>query len=82
MARIKTGLFSLVLIIGLNLSFGQDQNIKIEFIGNCGLHFSDGTNDLFIDFPYRSGAFGYRTYVDSELDSITPGAIFLFTHRH
>lgn len=63
-------------------SFAQSDEIKIRFIGNCGLHLSDGVNDLYVDFPYESGAHKYMTYPDSELDSIPDGAFFLFTHKH
>ena len=60
----------------------QDSTITIRFIGNCGLHMSDGDLDVYVDFPYKSGAFGYMEYPASEIDSIRPNATHLFTHRH
>jgi len=64
--------------------FATDQNntITICFIGNCGLHMSDGTLDVYADFPYKSGAFNYMEYPASEISSIRPNATHLFTHRH
>ena len=64
-------------------NFGYSQNkIKIKFIGNCGLYLSDGQTNLYIDFPYKSGAYGYMKYDSSEIDKIKDNSIFLFTHRH
>jgi len=60
----------------------QQNAITIRFIGNCGLHMTDGKLDVYADFPYKSGAFGYMNYPASELDSIRPNATHLFTHRH
>jgi hypothetical protein len=60
----------------------QDKAITIRFIGNCGLYLTDGSLDVYTDFPYKSGAFGYMKYPASELDSIRPNATQLFTHRH
>lgn len=78
--------FRLLLIIVLlsftNLSWAQNHEIKIKFIGNCGLYLSDGESHLYIDFPYKSGAYHYMTYPVTELDSVHDNAIFLFTHRH
>ncbi len=71
-------IFSLTTIIG----FSQSKEIKIEFIGNCGFHMTDGISDLYIDFPYKSGAYGYMDFDESELDSINENAIFIFTHKH
>jgi L-ascorbate metabolism protein UlaG (beta-lactamase superfamily) len=65
-----------------NLAYGQSNEIKIKFIGNCGLHLTDGKSDLYIDFPYKSGAYGYMQYENSEIDSIKGNSVFLFTHRH
>lgn len=62
--------------------FGQTKEIKIRFIGNCGLHLTDGKSNLYVDFPYKSGAFGYMKYNSSEIDSVSENAIFIFTHKH
>ena len=64
------------------LGFGQSHEIKIRFIGNCGLYMTDGATNFYIDFPYKSGAHNYMEYDDSEIDSIKDDAIFIFTHRH
>lgn len=60
----------------------QADTITVRFIGNCGLHMSDGTLDVYVDFPYKSGAFNYMEYPDTEIDSIRPNATHIFTHRH
>lgn len=62
--------------------YAQQGNICIKFIGNCGLYLSDGQLNLYVDFPYRSGAFNYMKYGKTELDSIKSNALFIFTHRH
>ena len=60
----------------------QINTITVRFIGNCGLYMSDGELDVYVDFPYKSGAFGYMEYPDPEIDSIRPKATHIFTHRH
>jgi hypothetical protein len=60
----------------------QANEIKIRFIGNCGLHLTNGTSDFYVDFPYKSGAYNYMEYSPSEIEDIKPNAIFIFTHRH
>lgn len=62
--------------------FAQNNEIKIRFIGNCGLHLTDGSTNIYVDFPYKSGAFNYMKYDDAEIDSIKENSIFLFTHKH
>ena len=64
------------------IGFGQSSEITFEFIGNCGLHLTDGSTDLYIDFPYKSGAFNYMEFDESELDSIKENSYFVFTHKH
>ncbi|PWI31113.1 hypothetical protein DI383_00095 [Flavobacteriaceae bacterium LYZ1037] len=78
MKRIFTLIFCLIMTVGLS----QSKEIQIEFIGNCGLHMTDGTTNFYIDFPYKSGAHGYMEFNDSELDSIQENSIFIFTHNH
>ncbi len=70
------------LVFSTVISFAQSNEIKLRFIGNCGIHLSDGKNNLYIDFPYKSGAYKYMKFDASELDSIKQGSIFLFTHKH
>jgi len=76
----------LIIIITLffisSLVYSQTNEIKIKFIGNCGLYMTDGDLNIYIDFPYKSGAHKYMEYNSSELDKINDSAIFLFTHRH
>lgn len=43
---------------------------------------TDGDLNIYFDFPYKSGAFGYTVYNAAELDSIPENSIFLFTHKH
>lgn len=77
----KTGLvFSIVIISAL--CYSQPAEIKIRFIGNCGLHMTDGNLNIYVDFPYKSGAHKYMEYNKSVLDSISANSIFIFTHRH
>lgn len=62
--------------------FSQSNEIKIKFIGNCGLYLTDGKSDIYVDFPYKSGAYKYMEYDKAEVDSIKDNAIFIFTHHH
>ncbi|MEZ4920357.1 MAG: hypothetical protein R2792_14740 [Saprospiraceae bacterium] len=78
----KKTLALLILLFNAILCFGQSDGLKIRFISNCGLHLTDGASNIYIDFPYRSGAFNYDEYDESELDRIEPNAIFIFTHTH
>ncbi len=72
----------LIILFISNYGFGQTNEIKIRFIGNCGLHLSDGKSDLYIDFPYKSGAHNYMEYDKSEIENVKDNSKFLFTHRH
>ncbi len=73
----------IITLIGIsNFGFSQSNEIKIKFIGNCGLYLTDENSNLYIDFPYKSGAYGYMKYDQTEIDSIQENSIFLFTHRH
>lgn len=74
--------FIVTLISISNFGFSQSNEIEIKFIGNCGLYLTDGKSNLYIDFPYKSGAYGYMEYDQTEIDSIKENSIFLFTHRH
>lgn len=64
------------------MTLAQSGQIDIRFIGNCGLYMTDGTSNIYIDFPYKSGAHNYMEYDKSEIDNIKDDAIFIFTHRH
>lgn len=73
---------TLIILLVCDAYFSHSGEIKIRFIGNCGLHLTDGDANLYIDFPYKSGAYGYMEYESSEIDNVKDNAVFLFTHRH
>lgn len=76
-------LFLIITIIcASNFGFCQSNQIKIKFIGNCGLYLTDGNSNIYIDFPYKSGAHNYMEYDKSEIDSVKVNATFIFTHKH
>ncbi len=75
-------LFTIVIICISKIGFSQEKEIKIKFIGNCGLYLSDGKSNLYIDFPYKSGAYNYMKYDSKEIENIKENSIFLFTHKH
>lgn len=75
-------LWTFVHLFSSNFCFSQNNEIRIRFIGNCGLHMTDGQTSVYFDFPYKSGAYGYMTYNQKELDSIVENSIFIFTHKH
>ncbi len=70
------------LILSSNFSFCESHEIRIKFIGNCGLYLNDGASNIYIDFPYKSGAHNYMEYDQSEIDSVKENATFIFTHKH
>jgi len=43
---------------------------------------TDGTTDIYTDFPYVSGFNQYMEYDDSELRDIKDSSVFIFTHKH
>jgi len=55
--------------------------LDARFIGNSAFELSDGTATILLDFPYKSGAFGYMTFPDRELHP-RKDSLCLFTHRH
>jgi len=73
---------ALLLFFMTHIAMAQNKKIDITFLGNCGLFMTDGKINLYVDFPYKSGAYGYMTYEPELLDSILPNSIFLFTHGH
>ncbi len=80
-----TRIFALIILISIlksNVCVGQSGEIKIRYIGNCGLHITDGETHLYTDFPYKSGAHHYAEYEDTELDNLMENAFFIFTHKH
>lgn len=73
-------LFALVLIS--NVGKCQTNEIQIRYIGNCGLHITDGESHVYTDFPYKSGAHHYAEYDESEIDDLKENAFYIFTHKH
>lgn len=63
-------------------SDGQTKEITIRFLGNCGLHITDGETNIYTDFPYKSGAFNYMEYDLKEIDNLKDNAYYIFTHKH
>jgi L-ascorbate metabolism protein UlaG (beta-lactamase superfamily) len=55
--------------------------LEARFIGNAAFEITDGTSTILVDFPYRSGAFGYMAFPSAEVH-LRPGALCLFTHHH
>jgi len=80
--KVMKSKFIVVIILITNFVYGQTNEIKIKFIGNCGLHLTDGNTSIYIDFPYKSGAHNYMKYDNAQFDSIIDNSIFIFTHRH
>ena len=37
-----------------NFGFSQSNEIVIKFIGNCGLHLTDGESNFYIDLPLHT----------------------------
>lgn len=71
-----------LLLLSTTRGYSQAKEITIRFIGNCGLHLTDGRSDLYVDFPYRSGAHNYMEYDTSEIAAVPSDAILVFTHSH
>ena len=82
MIRFLKTLGLITLISVSNTAISQTSEISIRFIGNCGLCLTDGISNIYVDFPYKSGAHHYMEYNLSELDSIKRNPIFIFTHKH
>jgi hypothetical protein len=80
--NLKFVLLNFALILFLNFGYGQTNAITVRFIGNCGLYLTDGTSNIYFDFPYKSGAHHYSEYNLSELDSVKDHPVFIYTHRH
>jgi L-ascorbate metabolism protein UlaG (beta-lactamase superfamily) len=78
----KLLILSITFIGFSNFGFSQSTDIQIKFIGNCGLYLTDGKSNLYVDFPYKSGAYNYMKYDSTEIENIRENSIFLFTHRH
>lgn len=75
-------LLNFALILCFNFGSGQTNQITVRFIGNCGLYMTDGNSNIYLDFPYKSGAHHYMEYNLAELDSVKNHPVFIYTHRH
>lgn len=73
---------TILLIMFSNLCSAQTKEINVTFNGNAGFHLTDGNTEIYFDYPYKSGAFGYMTYDVNELNKIKDNSIFIFTHKH
>ncbi|AEA43006.1 MBL fold metallo-hydrolase [Fluviicola taffensis] len=80
--KLKFILLNFALILFFNFGYSQTNAITVRFIGNCGLYMTDGTSNIYLDFPYKSGAHHYMEYNLAELDSVKNHPVFIYTHRH
>lgn len=62
--------------------FGYSQDIEIKYIGNCAYRIKLDSVEIFTDFPYKSGAYGYLEYELDSVDLSKPNQYLLFTHQH
>ena len=69
------------LLLLLALASAETPELRARFIGNSGFEITDGRATLLVDFPYRSGAYGYMTFDSGELGARSD-ALCLFTHGH
>jgi hypothetical protein len=74
--------FIVFLLLFSGSTISQTNQLTITYIGNCGLHITDGETHIYTDFPYKSGAHHYAEYDAAQLDSIKENPYFIFTHKH
>jgi L-ascorbate metabolism protein UlaG (beta-lactamase superfamily) len=55
--------------------------LRVTFIGNMGMHFTDGRVAVLTDFPYESGAFGYMTWTPDAVPT-GPSPLCVISHAH
>lgn len=79
---IQRAIFTGIFILLLGNLYGQSDTVQIKFLANAGFQLTDGKHSLIIDFPYKSGAYGYMEYSERAIDEIPENAILLFTHKH
>jgi predicted alpha/beta superfamily hydrolase len=83
MKLMNVGVITSILLTVITFNgYSKSGEIEIEFKGNCGLYLTDGVTNIYVDFPYKSGAYQYMEYDENELDDIKENSIFLFTHKH
>ncbi|MDF1548424.1 MAG: hypothetical protein P1P88_11425 [Bacteroidales bacterium] len=58
------------------------QNIEIKYIGNCAYKIKLDSVEIFTDFPYESGAYGYMEYILDSVNLNKSNQYLLFTHQH
>lgn len=63
-------------------AYCYSQNIAIKYIGNCAYRIQLDSVEIFTDFPYKSGAYGYLEYDMDSVDLNKPNQYLLFTHQH
>lgn len=80
--KLKCIALNFAALLFLNFGYSQNHAVTIRFIGNCGLYMTDGQSNVYLDFPYRSGAHHYMEYNLAELDSIKDHPVFIYTHKH
>lgn len=78
----KNLIATVLLAVLAQVSFAQTQEMTITFLGNAGFLMTDGNTNIYFDFPYKSGAYGYMKYDSSEVTTVKDSSIFIFTHKH
>ena len=63
-------------------AIAQTNELTVRFIANCGIQIADGRSTIYFDFPYKSGFYHYMKYPESEIDSLRPNSVYIFTHKH
>lgn len=56
--------------------------LRFQFIGNEAVMVTDGDMTLFVDFPYKSGAFSYMMYDFDSVEPVGEDVLCLITHMH
>lgn len=72
---------TLLTLLVLSGASGTDEAPHLRYIGNAAFEITDGRHVILIDFPYRSGAYGYMEFDRSELHE-RAASLCLFTHAH
>ena len=55
--------------------------LRATFIGNMGVHLTDGRVAMLTDLPYKSGSFGYMEWSKAAVPKGSP-PLCVFTHSH
>ncbi len=62
--------------------FGSGQEIDLKYLGNCAYRIRLDSVEIFTDFPYQPGAYGYMTFDIDSAGLDKPNQYLLFTHKH